>query len=523
MNPPMDCPRCGQAAVSEPTCPRCGVIVAKARAAGDRRATAGRRATTPPAGAPAPAAERASTAGNWLVTLSGLSVILVVGLVVARTVSGPARPGRVPAPVPAAASSRAPAVAVDEPPPTFATPAPPALEQIRDEVASIDLRDREQADAITRRLATPAALTAGDVGDAEALLSRHPDEKGIRNLLEAVLEAVASNEANRRQFAEATAHLRRAAEVQPGSVRPVMALAQLHLSTGDWPSAEAAFRAVLAIEPRNAPALRALGFALLRQDRNREAAEVLRAALEIEDDSPTRALLGRLQKGMADEKGMTEQRLSHFNVRYDGEPRTTWGARSSASPRAPLRDPRLAPSTTSPANTVPVILFSQQGYYDAAGAPAWSGGAYDNFDGRIRIPIGGADHRPHPGHRQDAPPRADPRLHRRADEGRGPPRDPRGAGPVHGGQALGRRCSTPEQMRALADGQLGGVGGFYLGALSFVEYLVAQRGPGGMNDSLKAMGETGNLDEAFRQVYGPGLPRLPQQAWQARLRQQHGS
>ena len=36
-----------------------------------------------------------------------------------------------------------------------------------------------------------------------------------------------------------------------------------------------------------------------------------------------------------------------------------------------------------------MILFSREAYYDASGAPAWSGGIYDGIDGRIRIPIGG--------------------------------------------------------------------------------------------------------------------------------------
>ena len=31
------------------------------------------------------------------------------------------------------------------------------------------------------------------------------------------------------------------------------------------------------------------------------------------------SILARIRKGLADEKGMTEQHLSHFNVRYDGE------------------------------------------------------------------------------------------------------------------------------------------------------------------------------------------------------------
>ena len=62
-----------------------------------------------------------------------------------------------------------------------------------------------------------------------------------------------------------------------------------------------------------------LGYALLRQDRNREAVEALTAALEVQPDSATEALLARTRKGMADERGMAEQQLSHFHVRYDGE------------------------------------------------------------------------------------------------------------------------------------------------------------------------------------------------------------
>src|SRR5260221_5615605 len=55
MNPPMDCPRCGQKAVTEAACPRCGVIVAKARTPrtppGERPPAAiSSEATSPPRG-----------------------------------------------------------------------------------------------------------------------------------------------------------------------------------------------------------------------------------------------------------------------------------------------------------------------------------------------------------------------------------------------------------------------------------------------------------------------------------------
>ena len=66
--------------------------------------------------------------------------------------------------------------------------------------------------------------------------------------------------------------------------------------------------------------------------------------------------------------------------------------------------------------------------------------------------------------------------------------------------------SAQQHARPWPTAALGGVGGFYLGALSFVEYLMALRGQGGMNDLLQAMARPGNVDEAFRQVYGQDYP-----------------
>jgi len=79
-----------------------------------------------------------------------------------------------------------------------------------------------------------------------------------------------------------------------------------------------------------------------------------------------------------------------------------------------------------------------------------------------------------------------------------------------------------ERLRALADGRLRGVSGFYLFALWFVEDLVAQRGQGGINDLLRAMASTGSADEGFRSVYGKDFAGLQRQAAE-RLRQRHGS
>jgi hypothetical protein len=110
-----------------------------------------------------------------------------------------------------------------------------------------------------------------------------------------------------------------------------------------------------------------------------------------------------------------------------------------------------------------------------------------------------------------------------ADRSRGvAPRD------IHEGLAQymeGHRLESmlkKEQLTLLANGRIGGVPGFYLSALGFVEHLMALRGQGGMNDLVKAMGDTGNVDAAFQQVHGSDY-RTVQRAWSERFQRQHGS
>jgi hypothetical protein len=79
----------------------------------------------------------------------------------------------------------------------------------------------------------------------------------------------------------------------------------------------------------------------------------------------------------------------------------------------------------------------------------------------------------------------------------------------------------PERLRALADGRMRDVSGFYFGALWLVEDLLAQRGQGGINDVLRAMATSG-VDDAFRTVYGQDFAGAQRQA-RLKLRQRHGS
>jgi len=61
-----------------------------------------------------------------------------------------------------------------------------------------------------------------------------------------------------------------------------------------------------------------LAYALVRQDRTREAIEILTQHLEGRQDPAAAALLARITRDQAVESGLGQQTLSHFHVRYDG-------------------------------------------------------------------------------------------------------------------------------------------------------------------------------------------------------------
>ena len=399
------------------------------------------------------------------------------------------------------------------------TPTPVTMAPIREE-GMVPQADVQSAQSLASRVNQLEMLFTADQRLAEDLHGRYPAEPQLRDLLEATLVRLATQDQVLRQYPEAASRLRRAIQVRPDGLAARQALVRVLLEASDWPAAESAAREALAVEPRNPELLEAYALALFRQDRNREAAEAFRAVLEVTPSPTAREFLTRLQKNARDEGGMTEQRLARFHVRYDGAEHDDVGreilralerhyATLASAMNHELREP------------VPVILFSDEAYYDASGAPRWSGGVFDHTDGRIRVPIQGLT-------RDLTTDIDDTLLHELTHAfvfdiaGSIAPRElNEGLAQWMEGKRLDSLLDSAAR-RALADGRIGGVSGYYLTALGFVEELISLRGPGGVNDLLRAMGETDDVDAAFRQIYGQDF-RGAQQAFYQGLRRKYGS
>ncbi len=484
----MQCPRCGADAASHPECPACGVVLRKARP------PVARPRPGPPRRAPAPVSPRRPP------VLALLALVLGGAAAAALLVARPAPPAspQETGETTFRARRETPPPADFEPAAPPASPAPPPL------VAPV---------------LDPGRALGAEQASLDRLVERMQAPALLRTLLEAVLLRAAAGHREARRIPRADALLVRAAEVAPGSPRPPKALLGLRLEGGDWAAAESAGRAALRLAPADPEVVRQLAFALVRQDRSTEAIELLAGFLESRPDADAQALLDRLRLDEGSERAFEEARIAHFHLRYDGEAHEDVG-------REILRvlDRHYATLVRTfdhrPSGPIPVVLFSEESYADATGAPTWSAGHYDTFDGRVRVPIGGLT-------AALTPDLDDTLLHELVHafvaemSGGAAPRE------LHEGIAQlleGRRTASAdaETMRALADGRLGGVRGYYLSALAFVEDLVAQRGQGGLNELLRAMAETGDAERAFVRVYGKGQRALRAEA-SSRLRRRHGS
>ncbi len=498
----MPCPRCGaENAEAALECGRCGIVFARLQ-----------RAPRPRPAPPPPAPAATGAAGRIGLGVAVLAVAAILALRLAR-----------PAPAPAPAGDRAPAAADPvenlEPPATDLAfePPPAALAAEPESIRGLD------ADAVRdlRHLRSlgSGAPSAADLEIAERLLARHEAlVPGLRQHVANLYVRAARADHDAHRTAAAVEKLTRAAALVPERVEPWTALAAVQLDAAQWTEAEAAARRALELEPGQPQAQLQFAWALFRQDRNREAAAALEELLATREDPTARALLLRIRKQGRDEAGMTEQRIAAFTLRFEGDEAAEVGheiLRALERHRATL----VTALDHEPQAPIPVILFSREAYYDAAGAPRWSGGVFDSIDGRIRIPIGGID--------ASLPPEMDETLLHEvthafvADLSKGTcPRD------VHEGLAQymeGKRSEEilgPEGLAALAAGRMRGVGGFYVAALAFVEHLIAERGMGGIRELLQAMGETRSVDAAFDRVHGRSADAT-RRAWLERLRQRY--
>ena len=254
--------------------------------------------------------------------------------------------------------------------------------------------DEEDQTAGSPPTSAPAAssLSGGAAISKETLarlrdnLSTDPSDVAAKAELVHALNSVASLQVAQGDLSSAQSSLEEALRLDEKNPTILSNLATINLRLGNYQKAENLLLACLQIDRRDQWAHYLLGETYYRQERISQAISQWNEGLQL---GPNEAMAKRLEKarresGVHNDLGALKS--AHFILRYD---KKASDYRLGEQILSTLEDlyRRLSNELISQApETVAVILYPDQAYFDITRAPGWTGGV---FDGKIRVPIRG--------------------------------------------------------------------------------------------------------------------------------------
>jgi hypothetical protein len=140
------------------------------------------------------------------------------------------------------------------------------------------------------------------------------------------------------------------------------------------------------VNPNSADAYTVLGFVQFSADRTKEAVRSWKRSLEIRPDSVVEQYLAKAQRETTTEADFSQRESSHFILRYEGKQTSEQLRRELIATLESQYDDLVRALGVAPRASIPVILYTEQAFFDVTHAPSWSGAVND---GKLRIPISG--------------------------------------------------------------------------------------------------------------------------------------
>lgn len=153
-------------------------------------------------------------------------------------------------------------------------------------------------------------------------------------------------------------------------------------ATEALPYAERAVRAA----PDSPDALTVLGYVQFAADHTADAIRTWKHSLELRPDAMVQKYLEKAQRDSTAEANYTQHESSHFTLKYEGQQISDTLRSQLVATLESEYDDLVRELGIAPRNGIPVVLYTQQAFFDVTQAPSWSGAVYD---GKLRIPISG--------------------------------------------------------------------------------------------------------------------------------------
>jgi tetratricopeptide (TPR) repeat protein len=140
--------------------------------------------------------------------------------------------------------------------------------------------------------------------------------------------------------------------------------------------------------PDSADAYGILGYAYFSADRTRDAIPAWERSLELHYDKRVEEYLAKAKREQAAEANFTERDTGRFTLRYEGAATKDSLRQQIVATLDKQYDDLANELGISPYQSIPVILYTEQAFFDVTQAPAWTGALND---GKLRIPVQGVD------------------------------------------------------------------------------------------------------------------------------------
>jgi tetratricopeptide (TPR) repeat protein len=165
--------------------------------------------------------------------------------------------------------------------------------------------------------------------------------------------------------------------------------AALLIKTGDPRQALLYAEHAVQQAPDSPDAYAVLGYAQFATDHNKEAVESWKKSIALRPDASIQQMIARAQRENSAESNFAEHDAGHFSLHYEGSQSSESLREQILSTLESAYQDLSREFGSEPRQSIEVVLYTNQDYFDVTRAPSWTGALND---GKIRIPLRGVNY-----------------------------------------------------------------------------------------------------------------------------------
>src|SRR5581483_10108960 len=141
--------------------------------------------------------------------------------------------------------------------------------------------------------------------------------------------------------------------------------------------------------PDSPDAYAVLGYAQFATDHSKDAIESWKKSISLRPDASLQQMIARAQRETSTEGNFSERESGHFSLHYEGTQSSESLREQIFSTLESAYQDLSREFGSEPRQSIEVILYTGQDYFDVTRAPSWTGALND---GKIRIPLRGVNY-----------------------------------------------------------------------------------------------------------------------------------